>query len=88
MKVKCNEISWISIYMYSIVRVIAGDLVDNFESTFSKLGMLSLGNVSMVRPNANWLFFDKLSVMRKDEQLMFTLVGTRNCSLPSVHGAL
>ena len=46
--------------------------------------MLNLGKVSMVRPNVSWLFFDKLSVMRKDEQLMFTLVGTGNCSLPSV----
>ena len=69
-------------------RVIADDLVGNFEYTLSKLGMLNLGKVSMVRPNVNWLFFDKLSVMRKDEQLMFTLVGTGNCSLLSVHGSL
>ena len=53
--------------MYSMGRVIADDLVDNFESTLSKLGMLNLGKVSMFRPNVNWLFFDKRSVMRKDE---------------------
>ena len=75
-------------YLGSVFTRTVWGLVDNFESTLSKLGMLNLGNVSMVRPNVNWLFFDKLSVMRKDEQLMFTLVGTGNCSLHSVHGAL
>ena len=31
------------------------DLVDNFEGTLSKLGML---NLVQVRPNVNWLFYD------------------------------
>ena len=30
----------------------------------------------------------ELGVMQKDEQLVFTLVGTGSCSLLSVHGAL
>ena len=51
-------------------------LVDNSESMLSKLGMLNLVQVSVERPNVNWLFYDKLSVMWKDEQLMFTFVGT------------
>ena len=53
-------------------------LVDNSESMLSKLGILKLVQVSMDRLNVNWLFYDKLSVMWKDEQLI-----TGNCSLPS-----
>ena len=68
-------------------RATADDLVNNFESTLSKLGMLNLVQVSMDGPNVNWSFYDKLSERRKDEQLN-TLVGTGSCSLHSVHGAL
>ena len=63
-------------------RATADDLVNNFESTLSKLGMLNLVQVSMDGPNVNWSFYDKLSERRKDEQLN-TLVGTGSCSLYS-----
>ena len=68
---------------------ISSTLVDNFErKLWVNLTCLTLCRSQWIDPMLIGLFYDKLSVMWKDEQLMFTLKELETAVFLQVHGAL